>query len=243
MKKTNYFYIDESGHINNDSNVFIYGCIKTDAPQILLESIKNMKNEIIDDFYFNEDIEKIEKQGLHAVDNHPDVRKQYYRLLPFLNFRAYFVVVSKKSEYFIKLKDENEDYQIFEMFIKKLILNRIQRNKNDRNIFYFENIEIKKKSLENILFSIFENLKLEYDCDFKIESKELINLSAIDYLNYIFFSILNNNKINERMEKNFNLIAPKIGSIHLIDKNVYLSRKKTIDKRITLINLKREYSG
>ena len=243
MKKTNCFYIDESGHINNDSNVFIYGCIKTDAPEILLESIENMKSEIIDDFYFNEDIEKIETQGLHAVDNHPDVRKQYYRLLPFLNFRAYFVIVNKKSKYFIDLKNENEDYQIFEMFIKKLIVNRIQRNKNDRNIFYFENIEIEKKSLENILFNIFEPLKLKYDCDFKIESKELINLSAIDYLNYIFFSILNSNKMNERMEKNFNLIAPKIGSIHLLDKNVYLSRKKTIDQRINLINLKREYSG
>ncbi|WP_395044472.1 hypothetical protein [Flavobacterium sp.] len=243
MKKTNYFYIDEAGHINNNSTVFIHGCVKTDSPETLLRTINEIKNEILNDDYFIEDIETIELQGFHAVENHPDVRKHYYKRLHYFNFRAYFVVVNKTSDYFKNLKIENEDYEIFEMFLKKLINDRIESNKDDKNIFYFENIEIAKKSFKNILKDIFESYDKSYELEYHISGKELINLSIIDYLNYILYSILKSDKNDERMEKNFNLISPKIGVINILDKNVYLSRKKTDDKKINLINLKREYSG
>lgn len=243
MKKTNYFYIDESGHINNNSNVFIHGCIKTDSPETLLKSIKKIKDEILEEDYFIEDLERIEEEGFHATDNHPDVRTHYYKRLPFFNFRAYFVVVNKNSDYFKILKTKKEDYEIFEMFLRKLIKDRIQSNKNDKNIFYFENIEIEKKSFQNIIKGIFDSLDETFDCKYKIVGKEIMNLSTIDYLNYILYCILNNDKVNDRMEKNFNLIAPKIGVINILNRNVFLGRKKTDDKKINIINLKREYSG
>ena len=244
MKKINYYYIDEAGHINNDSNVFIHGCIKTDSPDSLLESIQKMESDISDDLYHYEDLEKIKAQGFHATENHPDIRALYYKLLPFLNYRAYFLVVDKKSDYFIKLKSEKDECEIFELFLKKLIIDRIKGNKEDKNIFYFENIEIPKKSFRNILNDIFESLDDTFDCEYSIEEKTMVNLSVIDYLNYILYIVLNNiPKINDRMEKNFNLVAPKIGLINILNKNIFLGRKKGIDKEVSLVNLKREYSG
>ena len=243
MKKTNYFYIDEAGHINNNSNIFIHGCVKTDSPETLLESINEIKDEILNDDYFIEDIETIIHQGFHATENHPDVRKHYYKRLHYFNFRAYFVVVNKNSEYFKNLKTEKDDYEIFEMFLKKLIKDRVLSNKNDKNIFYFEDIEIAKKSFKNIVKDIFESFDETFDLEYHIAGKELINLSIIDYLNYILYSILKSDKKDDRMEKNFNLISPKIGVINILHKNIFLGRKKTDDKQINIINLKREYSG
>jgi hypothetical protein len=243
MKKTNYFYIDEAGHINNNSTIFIHGCVKTDSPETLLESINEITDEILNDDYFIEDIETIKQQGFHATENHPDVRKHYYKRLHYFNFRAYFVVVNKNSEYFKNLKDEKDDFEIFEIFLKKLIKDRIQSNKNDKNIFYFEDIEIAKKSFKKIVKDIFESFDETFDLEYHITGKELINLSIIDYLNYILYSILKSDKKDDRMEKNFNLISPRIGVINILHKNVFLGRKKTEDKKINIINLKREYSG
>jgi hypothetical protein len=246
MKRINYFYIDESGHINNDTNIFIHGCIKTDSPESLTESIRKLEKDILDDFYFYEEIEKFKIQGFHAKDNHPDIRALYYKLLPFLNFRAYFLIIDKKSEYFKKLKSEKRESEIFELSLKKLIMDRIIGNKYDKNIFYFENIEIPKKSLQKILDDIFKSLDENFDCEYHIESKKMVNLSVIDYLNYILFKILKVGKDGKperdlRMEKNFNLIAPKIGMVNILNKSVFLGRKKGADKLINLTNLKREF--
>lgn len=242
-KKTNYFYIDEAGHINNNSNVFIHGCIKTDTPDIMNEALTNLHQELLEKPYFEETLELLKKQGFHAVENHPDVRSRFYEMLPFLNYRAYFLVVDKNSDYFKKLKSEKEDHEIFEFFLTELLKDRIIKNKLDHNVFIFEEIEIEKRSLDKILKSFFESLPPEYDCEYRIENKNQINLGTIDYLNYIFFSILDSTKRNIRMEQNFNLIKQKIGVINILNKNVYLSRKKKNHHKINLENLFKEFGG
>ena len=242
-KRTNYFYVDEAGHINNDSPVFIHGCIKTDVPDVITETLENLQQDLIDNLYFDELIERIRKEGFHATENHPDVRAKFYMLLPLLDYRAYFTVVDKNSDYFKELKQDKEDHEIFQFFLNKLLRNRLEKNRHDKNIFYFEDIEIEKKSLKQILKEIFDSLSVSYDCEFHISGKELINLSTVDYLNYVLYSILSTQKVNDRMEKNFNLIAPKIGVINILHKNVYLSRKNDVTLQVQLDNLKKEFSG
>ncbi|KOS05423.1 hypothetical protein AM493_04805 [Flavobacterium akiainvivens] len=244
FKKTNYFYIDESGHINNNSNVFIQCCIKTDTPDLMEEALVDLQEELLGLAYFEEFVDKIKKQGFHAVENHPDIRARFYTVLPFLNYRAYFTVVDKNSDYFKKLKNYKEDHEIFEFFLIKLLKDRLLKNKFDKNIFIFEEIEIEKKSLSKILDSIFSSLSEEYDCAYSIESKKTINLGTTDYLNYIIYNILEDlNKTNLRMEQNFNLIKHKVGVVHFLHNNVYLSRKKSLDYHIEVTNLKKQFSG
>jgi hypothetical protein len=62
-KKVNYFYIDESGSISNDSNIFIHGCIKTDSPITITDSLLKLKKELRNSLYYDEFRHKIVKQG------------------------------------------------------------------------------------------------------------------------------------------------------------------------------------
>lgn len=243
MEKTCYYYIDEAGHINNDSNVFIHGCIITDSPSIINNAISDLHSEIKSDLYFDEFVSRLDEEGFHATENHPDIRAQFYKLLPLLNYRAYFVIIDKESSCFKKLKEEKEDYEIFELFLRKLLLERIIKNKNNKNIFYFEEITIEQKSLINILIDFFESLDKSINCEFHVVGKEVKNLAVVDYLNYVLYSILNSKKTNDRMEKNFNIISPKIGLINILHNNVYLSRKKTDKYKVDLNNLKKEFGG
>ena len=128
-----------------------------------------------------------------------------------------------------------EEYEIFTISLRKLIDNRIRKRKEDINIFKFETIEISKKSLNSILEEIFYHLPKEYNCSYEIVGKDEINMSIIDYLNYILFQILSTKKQNIRMEYNFNIFGPKIGLIHMPHSKAYLSNS---NNTLSLENIK-----
>lgn len=243
QKKINYFYIDESGGINNDSNFFIHGCIKTDSPHTISLAIKKLIHEMSSSLYYEEFSKRILKEGLHATENNIDMRADVYKLLPLLDYRSYFVIINKHSEYFKELKKNKEEHEIFEISVKKLLKDRIDRNKGDKNIFIFEKIKISKKSLQVLLNDFFSSLDASHDCEFKIVGKEEENMGVIDYLNFIFNHILSEENPMQRMKMNFELIAPKIGVINVLNNNVYLSRKKKLNHQISLENLMREIGG
>ncbi len=243
VKKINYFYIDESGAIGNDSKLFIHGCIKTDSPNTISLALEKLKKELIEELYYDEFVERIKKEGFHATENNLDMRADFYKLLPLLEYRAYFVIINKETEYFKKMLQEKEEHGIFEYSIRKLLADRIKRNKGCRNIFIFEHIQISKKSLNTILTDFFNSLDKPNDCEFKIVGKEEENMGVIDYLNFLFNHILSDPKPMQRMKQNFNLIAQKIGVINLLNNNVYLSRKKKLNHQVDLTNLIQAFGG
>lgn len=233
--KTNYYYIDESGNILNNEKLFIHGCIKTDTPNILKNVMQEVRDEINDELIFSSFKENFEATGFHAVDNHFDIRTALYKRLIKLNWRAYFVVVNKESDYF-KSIIEKDEHEIFMISLSKLIYNRIKKSKNEKNILVFENIQLKTKSLSSILDTFFEQMRNnKYDCEFFIAKKnDDINLGIIDYLNYIIYRILSTNNKDLRMQELFELFAPKIAMIHIQHTKVYLSRA---NEDITIENL------
>lgn len=239
-KKRNYFYIDESGNISNNSPIFILGCIKTDSPKSISDALVKLKSDMVSDIYYQRFKTKILKSGFHATENTPDMRTELYKLLPLMDYRAYFVITKKNSDYFIesmKTKDESEFYAYC---LKKLLTDRISSHKNDKNIFYFETIQLKKKSLRKILEDFFSNYGEEYDNEFFIVGKDEENLAVIDYLNFIFNNLLGDKPI-ERMEFNLELVSPKIATIHLLHKNTFLTRQKGENFNVNLTNIKKNY--
>lgn len=242
-KKINYFYIDESGNINNNSNVFIHGCIKTDRPDSIRYALSQLKEELLDNLYYQDFYDRILKEGFHATENNFDMRADVYKLLPLLEYRAYLTIINKNSEYFKKLTSEKDEHEIFKMSLIDLLRDRLIKNKNDKNIFCFETIKISKKSLDTILSEIFCSLTDEYDCEYKIVGKEEENMGVVDYVNFVFYHLLSDPKPMKRMEQNFNLIAPKIGVIHILNNNTFLSRKKPKTLQINLENLIKVYGG
>jgi len=223
-RKTNYFYIDESGSINNNSNIFILGCIKTEAPQILLNSISRIEKLIKDDIYFEGERMKFDKNGFHAVENHPDIRTQLYRILPLLNYRSYFVYLNKKNKYFENLIQSYKPHQIYKVCVKHLLIDRLKKTKGDNNVLIFEELTFEDFSLDKLVKEFLNEIQMD-NIEYRIVSKSEKNLCLVDYLNYIFYCILNDpTKKFERMNQNFELIKPKIGSIKYINERKYFSR-------------------
>jgi len=223
--KTNYFYIDESGNILNNEKLFIHGCIKTDSPISLKSVMEEVSSEINNELIFKSFREEFAVSGFHAVENHPDIRTALYKRLIKLNWRAYFVVINKESDYFKSIEGKDE-HEIFMISLGKLLFNRIRKAENDKNILIFETIQLKSKSLKSVLDSFFEQMRRKnYDCEYSIVEKDGdINLGIIDYLNYIIYRILNTNNSDVRMRQLFELFAPKIAMIHIQHTKKYLSR-------------------
>ncbi len=240
-KKVNYFYIDESGNINNGSKIFILGCIKTDSPTSISDALKRLKSEMSSEIYYQKFKKQILENGFHATENTMDMRAELYKLLPLMNYRAYFVITNKDSIYFkdsMKTKDESEFY---EYNLKKLLEDRISSHKNDRNIFFFETIQLKKKNLTKVLddfFSIYDN---EYDIEYTVVGKEEENLAIIDYLNFIFYDLLTKDKPFERMKLNLELVSPKIAIVNFLHKKIFLRRQKGEKLNVNLGNIMRNY--
>jgi len=233
--KSVYYYVDESGNILNNSKLFIHGCIKTDTPDLLSEILEEVKEEINKHPYFDEFLDKFKKSGFHAFENHFDIRAKFYQKLTNLNWRAYFVIVNKESQYYKTELKPKKEHEIFLISLSKLIFNRIRREKYSRNILAFETIQLSSKSLKYVLRDYFNTLNNKYQIEYKIVKKENeINMAIIDYLNYIIFRILDTNNNDERMKQNFKLFAPKIALIHIMNTKTFLSRN---DNKITVDNL------
>lgn len=237
-KKTFHYYIDESGHINNNQKIFLFGCIKTDTPLISEEIIENLKEELKNELYFEDYIEKL-SNPFHAVDDHPDVRAAFYKIIPFLNFRAYFEIIIKDTEYFRNLKSNSNDHEIIKEMIRRLVRPRILKDPKDRHEIFIETLEVEDKSLKNIVNEI-KNEFANIDIEFIILEKGNHNLSLIDYLNYIIFNIFEKDEkkfqANLRQQQNFNMIKQKIALIHIWNSDEYFSRKSI---EINLDNLRK----
>lgn len=239
--KTNYFYIDEAGAINNDSKIFIHGCIKTDSPHTITRALAQLKSDWIQNIYYVDFLNRIKSEGIHAAENNMDMQADVYKILPLLDYRSYFVVLNKNTNYFEELLKSHSEFEIFEKTLKKLLHDRIIENRGGKNIFIFEEIQIAKKPLSTIV----KELLSEYssDCDFEIVKKGNENMGVIDYLNYVFYHILTKTEPRPRMIQNFNLVAPKIGLINILHNDVYLSRKKSKKYKVEFENLLREIGG
>jgi len=244
IKKVNYFYIDESGSISNNQPVFIHGCIKTDSPNSISEALDKIKSEWQNLLYYSSFKDKITKQGFHAVENNMDMKADVYKILPLLNYRSYFVITKKDSDYFKTIMSDKDESEFFALSLKKLLHDRIKSTYKDKNFFFFETIKLRKTSLKNIIENLF-NQYPEYDYKYEIVGKEEENLGIIDYLNYLFFHVFGKKKKEEtiipRMLMNLELVSPKIALINFPHKNIFLSRKKKLDFQITLDNIMKNY--
>ncbi|WP_421824702.1 DUF3800 domain-containing protein [Flagellimonas oceanensis] len=235
--RTNYFYVDESGNINNDSKLFIHGCIRTDSPNTINDALKKLKVELNESIYFEDLRDRILQEGFHATENHIDMRAMVYRVLPLLDYRSYFTITKKDSEFYNEFMIESKESDFFKFSLKQLIHDRIVNHKSDKNIFYFETIKLQGNSLKTILEEIFSEYIEGYNCEYHIVGKEEENMGIIDYLNYLFFHNLSTDSPMDRMKHNFELVAPKVAVVKMLHNKVFLSRKKLKEYQVSLQNL------
>lgn len=234
--KNNYFYIDESGTIDGDSNIFILGCYKTDNPDFLREKLSELHQSILIDPYFAFERKKFLKQGFHATENHFDIRARYYSLISGLNIRAYILLLNKKSDFFkILIKDKSKE-EVYMNCLEKLLSDRLIKNRKSNNIFVFENFGNKpyqwKETIELLFKNILKKLNgrgystIQYSIE--ISDKSEILLSVIDYINYLYDQIFNK-KPQPRTIENFKIIEPKIALTYKMDSDDFFDKNKRIN--------------
>lgn len=240
FQKTNYFYIDESGGILNNSPAFILGCTRTDTPKLITERTQLLLDSFEDEIYFAPMIEQIKQQGFHAVDNHPDVRAKFFSILPLLNFRSFFCILNKSKSPIKELLNHQEEKKIYLLALDKLLKGRFN-NHQDNNIFFFEELQFQEASQQNILDEYFSAYIKNGNVRFEIVSKEDINLATTDYMNYIFHSLISASELKrvQRMVDNFELVKPKIALINFLHTDTFLTRKKAFNAE----NIIQLYSG
>lgn len=236
--KANYFYIDESGSITSNDNFFILGCYKTDTPEFLSNSLNQLKNEILESPIYATIRKDFKKYGIHATKNHQDIRIRFYNLISTLNLRAYILLLDKKSVFFQDLLSKKKSsIEIYNICIHKLLKDRLIKNRLDKNILIFEQYGNKtnkwQKNIESVILNIKNDIDKTFhiDCQYEIcvHDKSDINLSIIDYLNYIFYHCLEKKEPMPRMIDVFNIIEPKIGLIYKYDKDLFYDKNKRFD--------------
>lgn len=229
--KNIYFYIDESGVIEeNNERFFIIGCYTTDNPADIINKLVSLKTDIENDVYCVPYLDNNGDITFHACDNHFDIRAKYYALLATLDVRAYFLVVDKTSDVFNKMKEElHSDIDIYNRLVEILLYDRIQKNKTNKLVFNFEEYgSNQEKRMTQVIDNIQKSIGVDIAHDISINGKSDILLSVIDYLNYIVFQMLKD-KTDKRMIQNFDLIEPKIALLYSMHDKIYYSEKKRIN--------------
>lgn len=250
LVKNIYYYIDESGDLSpveeGGSKVFIVGCAIISNLEGNRDHIQQLRKDLNNSAFF----ERHKKNKyFHACEDHFDIYMRYVEMLNSLDFRAYAVVINKKSEYFDNLVRNKTQKEVYENLIFQLLYNRLLDRKLNNHYLIFERLGDKlnseKEEKEKIICNINKELKdralidsdLNYNVDVKDKEEEL--LSIIDYVVHIIGRLYEGKggKVEKYMEHNFRLIEPKIALISDLVRSKYFNpRKELIDINELYIN-------
>jgi hypothetical protein len=238
IENSNYYYIDESGAIDNNSKFFILGCYKTDSPEEIRDALEDLKNEILNAPYFAYERKKFIKEGFHGCDNHPDIKSRFFNLVATLNVRFYILILKKDSSFFEKMKEDKlTSVEIYNICINKLLSDRLTKTRNDNNVIVFEQYGSKPnnwlKNVQNVLKGTISKIDNKFgkniSYEVQVHDKSDLNLSVIDYINHIFVQFFEKGSIQNRMRQNFEIIEPKIALIYKMDKDLFYDKNNKID--------------
>lgn len=146
--KLEYFFVDEAGDPtffnrkgqnivgrSGCSRILILGFIRTNQPDMLRKSILSLKNEIVNDPYYD-GVPSLEKTKInfHAKNDIPEIREKVFRKIATLDFKAEFFVARKKEEIFLK-RHRGKENLFYDDLITKLFENKL--HKTEKNVIYF----------------------------------------------------------------------------------------------------------
>ena len=230
-----YFYIDESGLLRGEEErFFLISCIATDTPKHIESTLNQLQQNICSNPYYLPIRDKFRNQGFHAVSNHPDIRTEVYKIIPYMNMRVYTIVLDKFSDFYKDVSSRyNFDIDFYAFLIKQLLRDRVKSEKENHIHFIFEEyggtIAHHKNRMEDVIGTLISEVGDGVEYVVEVCSKDNIILSVVDYVNYILYQLLNHPGTGTRMMDNFKLVEPKIASLHLLHTKVHYGRRKNIN--------------
>lgn len=230
-----YFYIDESGLLRDEKErFFLIGCVATDAPKQIEDTLNQLRQNICNNPYYLTIRDKFRRQGFHAVSNHPDIRTEVYKMIPYMNMRVYTIVLDKFSDFYKDVSSKYKtDIELYAFLIKQLLRDRVKSEKENHIHFIFEEyggtIACHKNRMEDVIGTLTSEVGDSLEYTVEVCSKDNIILSVVDCVNYILYQLLNHPGTGTRMVDNFKLVEPKIASLHLLHTKTYYGRRKNIN--------------
>ena len=203
-KSTNYFFVDESGDpyfynrygdfiVGKEgcSKILILGFIRTEKPEVIRQTIINLREEIKKDEYLKS-IPSIKKSivAFHATDDCPEVREKVYKAIIKLPFKAEFVVGRKIESIFTK-RHKRKPNLFYDDLITKLFQNQLHKAK--KNIIYFSvrGNRVRQGPFEDAIrkavFTFENKHNIKIDSEVKIFPQRPEGepcLQVIDYMNW-----------------------------------------------------------
>lgn len=212
---------------NGVSNVFILGMIKIYEPLVIVrEKIRSLQTKIENDPFY--DVPSVQKKKakngyyLHATDDLPEVRKEFFDLIKTINCSFEAVVGRKTIERFVTKHKEKEEYFYADLlshllknkFSKypKLVLNISERGQSTKHT----NLDLALKKAKQRFLEKNQVTKMKTNVLFQVQNptqEPLLNL--VDYLCWAVQRVFEKGEI-----RYYNLIKDKISLvIDLYDKD------------------------
>ncbi len=200
----NWFFMDESGDPTfydrrgnlivgqkGCSPILILGFIETQQPEALRTAIVRLREEIINDSYF-EGVPSLSKTAIafHAKDDLPEIRYRFFKCLAEQDFKAQLVVARKIERVFRNNFHANE-YEFYDHLVSQLFKNNLHRFQRNHLYFAKRGSRTRQQPLADAItrgteqFESQWNTKIETEISLQAQTpKGEPCLSVVDYINW-----------------------------------------------------------
>lgn len=235
-----YIFVDESGIDANSSMAYLAMAV-TDSPDKIRTACESAIDKITYDPELSQNIPSVRKNGInffHYAADHIEIRTEFIKLLPTLNFDGY-LIFARKDE----LVSGLTKVQLLKLLLENLLRPRLlEKHYADIEIIYerfdegsssveqefVKEIEILSKQLSGEFGKDIKNVSISFN------NKSEVCLGIPDYLCGIisdYFSLkLSGEKVTDSLqERNYYRIEGKVRVIQDLTRKRFYSRKDSLD--------------
>lgn len=235
-----YIFIDESG-TDKESTILYMSLILTEDPTHIQSECKSLTQKIIRDPELSQKIPSVRNNGIehfHYTSDHPEIRDEFIKLLPVLNFDAYVCFVRKDE-----IVGDLSKIELLKTLFSTLLYPRILERHYDSVYVIYEKFDEGSASDERILTKEVEQLCQKIKEDFRktikqvtisFDNKDELCLGVSDYVCGIisaYFSkqLTEGNAKDSQEERNYDRISGKIRLIQDLTRKKFYSRREPLE--------------
>ena len=235
-----YIFIDESG-TDKESDILYMSLILTEDPERIRKECESLTQKISRDPEFSQKISSVRVMGIdnfHYTSDHYEIRNEFIKLLPTLNFDAYVCFVRKEEV----VGDFSRVELLKTLFSTSLYPRMLDRHYENIHIIY-EKFDEGSAYHEQFFTEEIKQLRQKIKEDFRktikqvtlsFDNKNELCLGVPDYICGIvsaYFSkqLAEDTAKDSQEERNYNRIEGKIRLIQDLTRKKFYSRRNPLE--------------
>lgn len=193
------------------------GFIRTNNPQLIRNSLSNLRYEIKNDTYLAQ-IPSVKKSiiSFHAKDDCPEVREKVYKLLLSLDFKAEFIVARKNINIF-NTRHKGKQSIFYDDLFSKLFENKLHLA-NSNKIYYAvrgnrDRQEPITEAVQAAILAFESKWKIKNDSSIEVYPQSPIGEPCLQVADYMNWAVQRG--FERREDRYLNFVGEKIS--YLVD--------------------------